>query len=101
MENANHVDAGGNASSIKVTEVPFQPVPPLNILVIGAGIGGLTAAAALRKAGHHVEISDPKASISSGLIYLHQFTYLSNQSLLTKLALPFTLGLTHHVLSPT
>ncbi|KAI9037181.1 putative salicylate hydroxylase [Aspergillus affinis] len=28
----------------------------LNIAIVGAGIGGLTAAATLRKAGHHVEI---------------------------------------------
>ncbi|KAK1146867.1 hypothetical protein N8T08_002191 [Aspergillus melleus] len=29
---------------------------PLSIAIVGAGIGGLTAAATLRKAGHHVEI---------------------------------------------
>ncbi|KAL4982327.1 hypothetical protein BDW68DRAFT_192236 [Aspergillus falconensis] len=31
-------------------------VPPLKILVVGGGIGGLTAAIALRKQGHHVQI---------------------------------------------
>lgn len=33
------------------------PARPLDILVIGAGVGGLTAAAALRKSGHHIRIS--------------------------------------------
>ena len=30
----------------------------LNVLVIGAGMGGLTAALALQKAGHQVEVID-------------------------------------------
>lgn len=29
---------------------------PLNILISGAGIGGLTAAIALRQAGHNVQV---------------------------------------------
>jgi salicylate hydroxylase len=29
---------------------------PLAILIAGAGIGGLSAAIALRKAGHHVQV---------------------------------------------
>jgi 2-polyprenyl-6-methoxyphenol hydroxylase-like FAD-dependent oxidoreductase len=33
-----------------------QPVRPLHILVVGGGIGGLTAALALRQQGHNVDI---------------------------------------------
>lgn len=29
---------------------------PLNVIVVGAGIGGLSAAIALRRAGHYVEV---------------------------------------------
>lgn len=32
---------------------------PLTIIIIGAGIAGLTAAISLRKAGHHVEVRAP------------------------------------------
>jgi monoamine oxidase len=30
----------------------------LKILIVGAGIGGLTAAIGLRRQGHHVEVSN-------------------------------------------
>jgi len=34
----------------------LPPLEPLNVIVVGAGIGGLAATAALRKAGHRVKI---------------------------------------------
>jgi choline dehydrogenase-like flavoprotein len=37
------------------TVVPHEP-RPLDIIIAGAGIGGLTAAIGLRQAGHHVQI---------------------------------------------
>ncbi|KAJ7833088.1 FAD/NAD(P)-binding domain-containing protein [Mycena olivaceomarginata] len=62
-----------------------NPSRPLNISIIGAGIGGLTAAIALRRNGHHVKIfeaSQTKAEIGAGvgvqanaLSILRQFGY--------------------------
>ncbi|KAJ7441954.1 FAD/NAD(P)-binding domain-containing protein [Mycena galericulata] len=43
---------------------------PLKILIVGAGIGGLTAALALRKQGHHTQIfeaSQSKTEIGAGV----------------------------------
>ncbi|CAI7599681.1 unnamed protein product [Penicillium viridicatum] len=37
---------------------------PLNIAIVGAGIGGLSAAAALRLAGHHVEVFEKSQFLS-------------------------------------
>jgi 2-polyprenyl-6-methoxyphenol hydroxylase-like FAD-dependent oxidoreductase len=30
---------------------------PLKVIIVGAGIGGLSAATAFHQAGHHVEVS--------------------------------------------
>jgi 2-polyprenyl-6-methoxyphenol hydroxylase-like FAD-dependent oxidoreductase len=35
--------------------------PGLRVLIVGAGIGGLTAAVALRQQGHHVEVCSSKS----------------------------------------
>ncbi|KAF7289647.1 FAD/NAD(P)-binding domain-containing protein [Mycena chlorophos] len=43
---------------------------PLNIVIVGAGIGGLTTAVALRQAGHRVQVfeaAENKAEIGAGL----------------------------------
>ena len=55
-----------------VTDIPLEKVPPLyggrraslglNIIVVGAGIGGLAAAHTLAHAGHRVRCSNPRAS---------------------------------------
>jgi salicylate hydroxylase len=34
----------------------FNPIQPLNVIVVGAGIGGLAAALGLRRAGHNIRI---------------------------------------------
>jgi NADPH-dependent 2,4-dienoyl-CoA reductase/sulfur reductase-like enzyme len=38
------------------------PGEPLKVIVIGAGIGGLSAAAALRQAGHEVKVRTQRGS---------------------------------------
>ncbi|KAH7121394.1 hypothetical protein EDB81DRAFT_732082, partial [Dactylonectria macrodidyma] len=43
-------------SSSGVESALEDSVKPLNVLIVGGGIGGLTAAIALRRQGHHVEV---------------------------------------------
>nr|GAT47400.1 FAD/NAD(P)-binding domain-containing protein [Mycena chlorophos] len=46
------------------------PAKPLNVVIVGAGIGGLTTAVALRQAGHRVQVfeaSENKAEIGAGV----------------------------------
>jgi 2-polyprenyl-6-methoxyphenol hydroxylase-like FAD-dependent oxidoreductase len=40
----------------KDVEMDGTAASPLKVLIAGAGIGGLSAAIALRKAGHEVEV---------------------------------------------
>ena len=42
----------------KTNEMSPQNVLPLKVLIVGAGIAGLTAAVGLRKQGHHVQVSN-------------------------------------------
>ena len=44
----------------------MAPTPPLNIIIIGAGIGGLAAALTLRRAGHSVHIYE-RSSLNNEL----------------------------------
>lgn len=41
--------------------------PALHIVIVGAGIAGLTAAIALGKQGHHVEVQIPMALSHSAI----------------------------------
>lgn len=60
MSEAPNRQGTGNDS----LRVSASEISPLKILIVGGGIGGLTAAIALRKQGHNIEV------------YLHSFLAL-------------------------
>lgn len=54
---------------------------PLKVIIVGAGIGGICAALALRKAGHDVEVGflASSSSLSPANCNFHQYTLLSDR----------------------
>lgn len=53
-----------------------DPIQPLDVLVIGAGIAGLTAAIALGKQGHRVVVPPPNRSSSLARAQCQSLTLL-------------------------
>ena len=56
--NSTAVIMNGHATNGANTQRP----KPLKVLIIGAGIGGLTVALSLRRQGHHSEVREPRAA---------------------------------------
>jgi hypothetical protein len=56
------VDSEANGYDIELTE--GTNTAPLNIVIVGAGIGGLTAAIGLRRNGHNVSVSRMQPSFT-------------------------------------
>ena len=63
-----HVLFAGELSNHNSTETAEDTARPLKVIIIGAGIAGLTAAIGIRRAGHEVEVSplQPLANIRYG-----------------------------------
>lgn len=47
-----------NQRTMSQAEQTKEPPRPLNVIIIGAGISGLTLAIVLRRKGHHVQVRD-------------------------------------------
>lgn len=62
---------------------------PLDILVVGAGIGGLTAAIALRNQGHNVQVHSSNRN-NLAVILMQRFRYSNSRNWQPKLVRLFT-----------
>ena len=57
----------GHGRSAKLMPVPDAPATqPLRILVVGAGVGGISIARGLLRDGHHVTVFDQRPSVQAG-----------------------------------
>lgn len=63
---------------------------PLKVLIVGAGIGGLTAGIGLRRQGHEVTVRGQFGTKMDDIRWLTDVRYLSNRSFPTKQEQPST-----------
>lgn len=64
---------------------------PLNIVVVGAGIAGLTAAIGLRRNGHNVTVRPSSIQKNAHVLLLTDIRFTNNQGLPMNSELRFTL----------